>query len=67
MMIPQKMLCGFFCTMLCTSLVAQKNLSFPTAQFKTGDHSSWKEKDFDDRDWKQIKTGISWEECGYPD
>ncbi|KAA6321492.1 Beta-galactosidase, partial [termite gut metagenome] len=67
MVIFKKMLCGFFCTMLCTSLVAQKNLSFPTAQFKTGDHSSWKEKDFDDRDWKQIKTGISWEECGYPD
>ncbi|GHT42853.1 beta-galactosidase [Bacteroidia bacterium] len=28
---------------------------------------AWKEKDFNDSDWKEIKTGLAWEEQGYKD
>jgi beta-galactosidase len=51
--------------LFCTNLFAQQQIDFPLGKFKTGNDISWKEKDFDDRDWKEIKTGLAFEEQGF--
>jgi len=33
---------------------------------KTGDNSAWAAKDLDVTSWKPIKTGVPWEEVGFP-
>jgi hypothetical protein len=42
-----------------------QQLSFPVARFQTGDNLLWKEKDFDDSNWAEIKTNLPWERQGY--
>ena len=49
-----------------TAMNAQLNLSFPVATFKTGDDITWKERDYDDSGWRDIKTSTVWERQGYP-
>ena len=53
------------CLFIISSVSAQINLSFPVAKFKTGDEIAWKELDFDDSDWKDIRTSMVWERQGY--
>ena len=60
-----KVLLFVSCLFIVTHLSAQLHLSFPEARFKTGDNISWKERTFDDNDWKQVKTSIPWERQGY--
>ncbi|MDR1459238.1 MAG: putative Ig domain-containing protein, partial [Bacteroidales bacterium] len=43
---------------------AQTCLSFPVAKFKTGDNATWKERDYDDSKWTEIKTSQLWESQG---
>ncbi len=47
------------------SLTAQSYLSFPAAKFKTGNDIAWKEPDYDDSSWPEIKTSILWERQGF--
>ena len=53
------------CFFIISGISAQLNLSFPVAKFKAGDDMSWKERDFDDSSWRDIKTSITWERQGY--
>jgi beta-galactosidase len=53
--------------LLCLPATAQDAIVLPTARFNTGDDMRWKEKDFDDSSWNEIRTGASWESSGYPD
>jgi len=57
----KKIFLFLFCILCCINLFAQEPVFLPTAKFKTGDNLSWKEKDFDDSDWDNIKTGQAWE------
>ena len=61
-----KVLLFISCFFIISNISAQLNLSFPVAKFKTGDDIAWKEQNYDDSDWKDIKTSIVWEEQGYP-
>jgi hypothetical protein len=45
--------------------IADNRFSFPTAKFKTGDAPDWKNSDFDDTGWAEIKTTKCWEPQGY--
>lgn len=44
---------------------AQQSLTFPTAKFKKGDNTEWKQLNFNDSQWATIKTTQRWEEQGY--
>ena len=46
---------------------AQHIISFPTAKFQTGDNPEWKNPEFNDEDWKEIRTNIEYESQGFPD
>jgi hypothetical protein len=61
----KKIILGFICTFFFTGFCFGQQISFPVAQFKTGDDRSWKEKEFNDRDWSEIKTALCWEDQGY--
>jgi hypothetical protein len=45
--------------------VADNQFSFPAAKFKTGDEPDWKNSDFNDTDWAEIKTTEAWEKQSY--
>ena len=47
------------------SLAAQDVILMPTAKFKTGDNAEWKNRQFNDLDWKSIGTLVKWEKQGY--
>jgi hypothetical protein len=61
----KKTVFAFICFLLSFGLQAQQVLTLSPAKFKTGDDKSWKEKDFNDREWKEINPGLWWEEQGY--
>ena len=42
-------------------------LLLPVAKFSTGDNAMWNSPAFDDRSWKEIRTGEVWQAQGYPD
>lgn len=42
-------------------------IALGTAKFATGDDKAWSSPAFDDKDWKEIKTGQVWQEQGYAD
>lgn len=42
-------------------------IHLPVAKFATGNDVSWSQPGFDDRSWKEIKTGTVWQTQGYPD
>jgi len=44
---------------------AQSLLTFPVAKFKTGNDITWKERNFNDSEWKEIKTSTNWEKQGF--
>jgi hypothetical protein len=56
----------FSCFFIGMELFSQQHLSFPLAKFKTGNDISWKERNFDDSDWKEIKTTKLWEGQEHP-
>jgi len=39
----------------------------PVARFSTGNDAAWKTPTFDDRQWKEIRTGEVWQAQGYPE
>lgn len=41
-------------------------IEMPMARFSTGDNPDWKAPDFDDGDWKLIKTSQNYEPQGFP-
>jgi hypothetical protein len=45
--------------------IADNQFAFPTAKFKTGDAPDWKNSDFNDTGWAEIKTTGAWERQGY--
>jgi hypothetical protein len=53
----------------CIRLSGDANVSgqinLPKAKFKTGDETGWKNSDFNDNDWAEIKTTAAWEKQGY--
>jgi beta-galactosidase len=53
-------------TVLPVTVVAREDIELPVAKFKTGDGAAWKDVRFDDSGWAEIRTGISWEDAGYP-
>lgn len=55
----------FSCFFIGMNIFSQQHLSFPVAKFKTGNDASWKERNFDDGDWNEIKTSTWWEGQGY--
>lgn len=57
------LLIGSFLIMV--NITAQSYLSFPVAKFKTGNDIAWKERNYDDSDWQEIKTSLAWERQGY--
>jgi len=54
-------------TFVTVLLFAQQEIRLDQAKFKTGDHSEWKNPDFNDNDWPLIKSNIQWEYQGYAD
>lgn len=57
---------AFSCiAMLSIPLSAQQTITLPEARFKTGNDLSWKEKDFNDTQWKTIRTDRVWENQGF--
>lgn len=56
----------FFSLLICTTVCAQ-TISFPTAKFHAGDNLAWKDPAFNDRDWKELKTGLGWNKQGLGD
>ena len=56
---------NLFLTQSCAEKQVVQQLSFPVARFQTGDDPAWKEKDFDDSNWAEIRTNIHWERQGY--
>ncbi len=48
-------------------LSAQQDILLSTAKFKTGDDVQWKEINFNDGSWSNVKPDILWEEQGYTD
>jgi cephalosporin-C deacetylase len=48
-----------------TSTAFSQNLLPEKWKFKTGDDPAWASEMFDDRDWKEISAGASWEKQGY--
>ena len=45
----------------------QHVITFPSAKFQTGDNPEWKNPDFYDGNWKEIRTYIPYEGQGYAD
>jgi alpha-galactosidase len=41
-------------------------IHLPVARFSTGNDPSWNNPAFDDRQWKEIRTGKVWQSQGYP-
>ena len=54
---------SLFCFLSIIS-VAQK-FELPTAKFITGDNSEYSAQLFDDTNWKELKTGTTWDSQGY--
>lgn len=42
-----------------------QEMSFETAKFHFGDNPEWKNADFDDSSWQDMRTAVRWDEQGY--
>lgn len=45
----------------------QQAIPLPTAKFITGNDAAWSAPNFNDKEWKTLKTGTVWQEQGFPD
>ncbi|EHQ30643.1 putative Ig domain-containing protein [Mucilaginibacter paludis] len=64
-----KFIIAFIITFNITACLAQNAdyIRLDTARFITGDQPEWKNRVFNDHDWKIIKTGEVWQNQGFPD
>ncbi|RKR80483.1 putative Ig domain-containing protein [Mucilaginibacter gracilis] len=57
--------------LLCSFVMARaqngKYISLNNARFSTGDNPDWKNKDFADQTWRDVKVGEVWQSQGFPD
>lgn len=59
-------LCLFFSGVVAGQAPHPGAVPMPTARFITGNDAAWSNSSFDDKDWKEIKTGRVWQSQGYP-
>ncbi|RPH90688.1 MAG: hypothetical protein EHM72_18860, partial [Calditrichaeota bacterium] len=63
---------AFFCAllMLSVALSASELTKISLDEnwvIQVGDHPEWAQSDWDDSNWREIRVGVPWEQCGFSD